>query len=63
MSLRVGMARVADQDCSLLDAVSWSSVGSAPVNGVLVVEAAAGGVELNDFVAHCEDWLMRIGMT
>jgi hypothetical protein len=35
-------AGITDVDCALLDVVAWSSIGRAAVNGVLVVEAAAG---------------------
>lgn len=48
------MASIANQDRPFLDAVAWSSVGSASVNGVLVVEASASRVQLNDLVAHDE---------
>lgn len=46
----VGSAGVADPDGALLDAVV--AIRGAAVDGVLVVEAAAGGVQLNDLVAH-----------
>jgi hypothetical protein len=35
-----------------LDAVAWSTVGRTPVNGVLVVEASACRVKLDQLVAH-----------
>lgn len=45
--LGVGAAGVADEDGPLLHIVAGASVAGAPVDGVLVVEAAAGRVELD----------------
>lgn len=45
-------AGIADVDGALLDVVAWSSVCRAAVNGVLVVEASASRVELNELIAH-----------
>lgn len=50
------MACVSDQDCSLLDAVSRASIAGTPVDGVLVVEAPASRVELDNLVTHCNGW-------
>lgn len=52
VAARVGAASVADVDGALLDAVAGPSISCTPVNGVLVVEAAAGRVELHELVAH-----------
>ena len=45
-------AGVADTDFADLNAVAGVIGGGAGVDGVLVVEAAAGGVPLNDLKAH-----------
>lgn len=49
---RVVLAGVANEDGSLLDGVALGAVGRAHVDAVLVVEAPADGVALNDEVAH-----------
>ena len=43
---------VSDEDGALLDGMT--AVGSATINGVLVVETPAGRVELNNLIAHLE---------
>lgn len=45
-------AGVSHEDLSLLDAVAWTAVGNASVNSMLVVQAAASRVPLNQLVAH-----------
>lgn len=50
----MGPTRVADQYRPYLDAVSRPAVGRAPVNGVLVVEALACRVALDQLIAHGE---------
>lgn len=45
-------AGITDVDCALLNVVAWSSVCSAAVNGVLVVEAAASRVQFNKLITH-----------
>lgn len=45
-------AGVSHEDFSLLDAMAWPAVGNAPVDSVLVVEATASRVQLNQLVAH-----------
>jgi hypothetical protein len=43
--------------------MAWPPVRRTPVNGVLVVEASAGRVQLNQLVAHREDFveLLSVG--
>lgn len=50
--LGAGTAGVADQDCLILHTVAGSSISSASVDGVLIIEATAHRVELNQLVAH-----------
>lgn len=45
-------AGISDVDCALLDVVARSSICRATVNGMLVVEASASRVELNELIAH-----------
>lgn len=47
-------ASVSDQYRPHLDSMARAAVGRATVNGVLVVEAPAVRVELNQLVAHLE---------
>lgn len=47
-------AGVPNQDRLPLDAMSRPAIRRAPINGVLVVEAAASRVEFNQLVAHLE---------
>lgn len=49
---RVDAAGVSDIDDALLHAVAGPSVAHAAVDGMLVVEAAAGRVQLDELVAH-----------
>lgn len=51
-------AGVADQDRPALHSMAGPSIRSAPVDGVLVVEAAARRVKLNQLVAHDGCWWM-----
>lgn len=53
----VPAAGVAHQDCSPLNAVAWAAVGHATIDGVLVVEAAACRVQLDQLEAHGDDEL------
>jgi hypothetical protein len=48
----VVLAGVPDEDGLLLDGVAPGAVGGAHIDAVLVVEAAAGGIALDDDVAH-----------
>lgn len=43
-----------DENRPLLDAVAWLSVGRTPVDGMLVMEAAAHRIELDQLVTHGE---------
>jgi hypothetical protein len=52
VALRVLAAGVSNEDGPSLDAVARLAKGRAPVNGVLVVEASACRVELDELVAH-----------
>ena len=45
-------AGVADEYCPALYAMAWPAVGGTPVNSVLVIEAAACRVKLDQLVAH-----------
>lgn len=56
----VGGARVADEDGALLDAVAATAVGGTAVDGVLVVEAVAGRVQLDELVAHGGQVVKRV---
>jgi hypothetical protein len=57
---RVETAGIPDVDVSLLDVVAGAAVGHTAVDGVLVVEAAAGRVEFQELVAHLgESWDWR----
>lgn len=47
-------AGVADEDGALLHVVAATAVRGAAVDGVLVVEALAGRVQLDELVAHGE---------
>jgi hypothetical protein len=55
-------AGVSDEDLSLLDAVSGAAISDATVNGVLIVEAPASRVQLDELVAHCVDGVGRRGL-
>lgn len=48
-------ASITNPDCPLGYAMASGAVPGATVNGVLVVEAPAGGVSLDDLVTH-GDW-------
>lgn len=52
MALRVLAAGISNKNCPLLDIVPRLTKGRATVNGMLVVEASARRVELNELVAH-----------
>lgn len=45
-------ASISDVDVTLLDMVARASISDAAVHGVLVVEATAGRVDLQQLVAH-----------
>jgi hypothetical protein len=51
---RVVLAGVPNEDGPLLHGVAMSAVGRAHVDAMLVVEAPAEGVALDDEVAHSE---------
>lgn len=50
----MGTARVANVYCSFLDGMTTTPVSDASVDGMLVVKATTGRVELNKLVAHDE---------
>lgn len=48
-------ASITDVDDSFFNRVVSAAKGGASVDGVLVVEAAAGGIQLNKLVAHGDE--------
>lgn len=50
---RVQAADITNEDCTRLHAVAGPSIRGASINGVLVVEATACRVQLDQLVAHC----------
>ena len=52
MALRVVAAGISNEDGPPLDAVAGLTKGRTPINGVLVVEASACRVELDELIAH-----------
>lgn len=47
-------AGISNEDLSLLDAVPRTAVAYTPINGMLIVKAAASRVPLDYLVAHCD---------
>lgn len=59
----VGTARVPNIYCSFLDGMTTTAVRNTSVDGMLVVKATAGRVQLNKLVAHDEGgdaWSLRM---
>lgn len=45
-------ASISNKDCSLHNTVTWTAKRRALIDGVLVVEAAAGRIQLDELITH-----------
>lgn len=54
-------AGISNEDLSLLDAVPRTTVAHTPINSMLIVKAAASGVQLDYLVAHCDVVVLALG--